>query len=120
MYEFDIRVPLMVRGPGIASGQRKDDLVLNIDLAPTILDLASITPPDIMDGQSFKSSLLSTSPPEISRTDFLVEHQGEYDFINPGCPQYDGQPLNVTNPQLSLSASITTHVALHKLFHVQF
>lgn len=86
----------MVRGPGIKSGQLKDDLVLNIDLAPTMLDLAGITPPNFMDGQSFKPMLLGAAKPTVSRTDFLVEHQGEYDFINPGCPQYDGQPLNVS------------------------
>ncbi|KAF6035444.1 GNS [Bugula neritina] len=93
-YEFDIRVPLMVRGPGVKPGQRREDLVLNIDLAPTFLDLAGIRPPDFMDGQSFKSALLSPPSGDASRTDFLVEHTGEYDLKQPGCPQYDGQPLN--------------------------
>ena len=95
-YEFDIRVPLMVRGPGIKAAQKIDDLVLNIDLAPTFLDLAGITPPDTMDGQSFKSALVNGSLRSETRTDFLVEHTGEYDFKQPGCPQLDGQPLNVS------------------------
>ena len=95
-YEFDIRVPLMVRGPGIKAAQKIDDLVLNIDLAPTFLDLAGITPPDTMDGQSFKSALINGSLGSETRTDFLVEHTGEYDFKQPGCPQLDGQPLNVS------------------------
>jgi len=85
----------MVRGPGVKPGQRREDLVLNIDLAPTFLDLAGIRAPDFMDGQSFKSALLSPPSGDASRTDFLVEHTGEYDLKQPGCPQYDGQPLNV-------------------------
>lgn len=95
-YEFDIRVPLMVRGPGVKSGQTRKDLVLNIDLAPTFLDLAGITPPDDMDGQSFKSALFQPSPANAIRTDFLVEHTGEYNRKQPGCPQYNNQPLNVS------------------------
>lgn len=96
MYEFDIRVPLVVRGPGVAAGKVSGDTVLNIDLAPTFLDLAGIKPPPSMDGQSFKQALLTPSKPNSVRSDFLVEHTGEYGFKQPGCPQYDGQPLNVS------------------------
>lgn len=39
-YEPSIRVPLMIRGPGIPKDQTRSSLVSNIDLAPTILDLA--------------------------------------------------------------------------------
>ena len=95
-YEFDIRVPLMVRGPGVAAGQIRKDLVLNIDLAPTFLDMAGITPPADMDGQSFKHALHHPSPANAVRTDFLVEHTGEYDFKQPQCPSLNGQPLNVS------------------------
>ncbi|EDM16551.1 rCG48973 [Rattus norvegicus] len=40
LYEFDIKVPLLVRGPGIKPNQTSKMLVSNIDLGPTILDLA--------------------------------------------------------------------------------
>lgn len=95
MYEFDIRVPLVVRGPGISAGKVSTDPVLNIDLAPTFLDLAGLTPPSSMDGQSFKNALLKPTQPNSIRTDFLLEHVGEYGYKQPGCPQLDGQPLNV-------------------------
>ena len=51
-YEFDIRIPLMIRGPGIAPGTKTDAVALTIDLAPTILDMAGVQRPDYMDGKS--------------------------------------------------------------------
>ena len=39
-YEESIRVPLFIRGPGIPRGGERTGLVSNIDLAPTIVDLA--------------------------------------------------------------------------------
>ena len=55
-YEEDIRVPLVVRGPGIAPGSATGLLCGHIDLAPTILDMmgvdASVVAPQ-MDGNSW-------------------------------------------------------------------
>ncbi|HSL00099.1 MAG TPA: sulfatase, partial [Rubrobacteraceae bacterium] len=39
-YEEDIRVPLIVRGPGVPKGATREHLVLNNDLAPTLTDIA--------------------------------------------------------------------------------
>jgi N-acetylglucosamine-6-sulfatase len=39
LYEESVRVPLVVRGPGVASGARRSELVQNIDLAPSITAL---------------------------------------------------------------------------------
>lgn len=41
-YEFDAHVPLAVRGPGIQAGSSSSALVSNVDLAPTMLELAGI------------------------------------------------------------------------------
>jgi arylsulfatase A-like enzyme len=51
VYEESIRVPLMMRGPGIPAGAMVDDLVTNADLAPTIADAAGVTPRVAVDGR---------------------------------------------------------------------
>jgi arylsulfatase A-like enzyme len=52
LYEPSIRVPLIVRGPGIPRGEHRSQFVANIDLAPTIVDAAEAQPGRIMDGRS--------------------------------------------------------------------
>jgi arylsulfatase A-like enzyme len=74
-YEEDIKVPLMVRGPGVPAGRVLDHRVLNNDLAPTFARLAGVTPPSFVDGKSMVP-LLGTSPPTVSnwRTGILTEN----------------------------------------------
>ena len=56
MHEPSIRVPLLIRYPKrIPTGSVRDDMVLDIDIAPTFLDLAGIQPPAIMQGKSVLS-----------------------------------------------------------------
>jgi N-acetylglucosamine-6-sulfatase len=51
-YDPSSRVPLLVRGPGLPAGARSRALVGNVDLAPTILELARAEPGRLLDGQS--------------------------------------------------------------------
>ncbi len=51
-YEESSRVPLIIRGPGFPAGETRTQLVGNIDLAPTIVELAGATPGRVMDGES--------------------------------------------------------------------
>jgi N-acetylglucosamine-6-sulfatase len=44
VYEPSIRVPLLMRGPGVPRGERRDQLVTNADLAPTIMEAAGARP----------------------------------------------------------------------------
>jgi arylsulfatase A-like enzyme len=52
LYEESTRVPLMVRGPRFPAGAVRDQLVANIDLAPTIVDITKAPPRLTMDGIS--------------------------------------------------------------------
>ena len=74
VYEHDIRVPLLVRGPGINPGTVIPALSGNTDLAPTILDIAggpsAINP--IMDGKSL-AGLLTGSSSTWARDTYLIE-----------------------------------------------
>src|SRR5919201_4949441 len=56
LYQELTRVPLMVRGPGLAPG-RRTALTTAPDLAPTLLDLAARAVPETMGGRSFRSVL---------------------------------------------------------------
>ncbi|MCP4312490.1 MAG: sulfatase-like hydrolase/transferase [Bacteroidetes bacterium] len=84
LYEESIRTPLIFYGPGIPDtmhGMKLDHLALNIDVAPTILDMAGIPVPDVMDGISLFPNL--TGRQVQSRSDFFMEHVGIIDVENP-------------------------------------
>jgi len=62
MYEESLRTPLIVRYPAqFAPGQVRDELVLNLDMTPTLLDLAGADVPADMQGQSLRP-LMDGSP----------------------------------------------------------
>lgn len=75
-YEESIRIPLLVRYPGWGGRTRPgsviDALVLNIDLAPTFLDLAGLPVPPDMQGKSWRPLLEGRA--KALRDDFLYEY----------------------------------------------
>lgn len=75
VYEECIRVPFMVRAPGLTS--RTDaSLVQNIDIVPTFLDYMGVSDPS-MDGMSLKPLLENSGSPW--RTESYIEYAGDYD-----------------------------------------
>jgi N-acetylglucosamine-6-sulfatase len=73
-YEEDIRVPVVVRGPGVPAGQVSDRFTLNNDFAPTFADLADVNPPSFVDGRSLAPLLGNDPPTSVEwRSAFLVE-----------------------------------------------
>ncbi|CAA9533116.1 MAG: Choline-sulfatase [uncultured Solirubrobacteraceae bacterium] len=71
-YDASSRVPLLVRGPGIAPGGVAQELVANIDLAPTILDATGTAADRPIDGRS----LLSFAREPFRRTTRPILHEG--------------------------------------------
>jgi N-acetylglucosamine-6-sulfatase len=77
-YEEDIRIPLIVRGPGVPEGETLHHMVLNNDLAPTFADLAGAEPPSFVDGRSLVPVLTDDPTPlEDWRQRFVIESVAE-------------------------------------------
>ena len=74
VYEPSIRVPLIMRGPGVPEGATRGQLVTNADLAPTILDATGARAGKTQDGRSL-FGLLGDRGREWGR-DLLVEGGG--------------------------------------------
>lgn len=74
MYENSIRVPMIVYDPRAAreEGHRRDEIVLSIDLAPTMLDLAGLEIPESMQGVSLVP--LFKPQPTSWRSHFYYQH----------------------------------------------
>jgi len=63
LYEEQIRVPLLLRGPGLPAGRRIRDPVRLVDLLPTLLEIAGLAPPPGLDGRSLLPLLRGGDPP---------------------------------------------------------
>uniref|UniRef100_A0A8R1DJE8 Sulfatase domain-containing protein n=1 Tax=Caenorhabditis japonica TaxID=281687 RepID=A0A8R1DJE8_CAEJA len=79
-YEFDIRVPFFMRGPGIPRNASFDEIVTNVDIAPTLLHIAGIQKPARMNGRSLlelfalkKKKRKHSSPLKPWRDTILIE-----------------------------------------------
>jgi arylsulfatase A-like enzyme len=52
VYEHSVRVPLIISGPGIPSGKRRDAFCYLLDLFPTLCELTGVPVPEGVEGQS--------------------------------------------------------------------
>jgi len=72
-YEESLRIPLVARFPSLLkAGSRHDEMALNIDIAPTVLELAGVTAYAKMHGRSLVPVLRDSRTPW--RDSFLAEH----------------------------------------------
>ncbi len=71
-YEESIRVPLLVRGPGIPPGQTRDALVQNVDYPATFAEWGRASTPDL-DGRSF-AAVAHDGAAAGTHSDLLLEH----------------------------------------------
>ncbi|XP_019757678.1 extracellular sulfatase SULF-1 homolog isoform X1 [Dendroctonus ponderosae] len=111
-FEFDVRVPFLVRGPGIEPGATLNEIVLNIDLAPTFLDLAGVRVPPQMDGHSILPLLFNRRRVKWHDT-FLIESSGRRETPHLETKRHEGNLLQYSVPQ---NASDLNNELLVQLF----
>lgn len=99
-YETDIRIPLLIRGPGILPKSLSPLPVSLIDVAPTIFDMAKVDPAIERDGRSFYRDIAKESSAEVlvlEERNFLIEYWGEGGgrHIDQKCPWAGSTDLEV-------------------------
>ncbi len=76
-WDHDVRVPLIVVGPGVPGGVNVSALAANVDLRPTFQELAGVRVGSLVEGRSL-APFLRGAPPASWRAMTLVEHRGAY------------------------------------------
>ncbi len=77
MYEESFKMPFMISYPGLIKPNTvNENLLLNIDFAPTLLDMAGIEVPEDMQGTSFKDQFNENI--EVTTRDAVYYHYYEY------------------------------------------
>jgi len=101
-FDMDIRVPLVVTGPGVPAGATVEEIVENIDLCPTFTELGGMATAPTIDGRSLVPLLHGQKVADWP-TVALVEHRGPV--------------RNLTDPDLPgiRSGNPTTYEALRGL-----
>ena len=82
MHDRSTRVPFLLldpRQPARQGGQRVDDFALNLDVAPTLLDLAGVEVPDAMQGRSLLPLIHGAS--RAWRDEVFTEHLWDFERI---------------------------------------
>ena len=77
-HQESVRVPLLVYDPRAPGGQVRREIALNIDLAPTVLDLAGLATPDSVQGRSL-APIVRGETPASWRSEFFYEYAFGYD-----------------------------------------
>lgn len=73
-YEESIRVPLLIHDPRLTTGgEVRDEMALNIDLAPTIISAVGLQIPGVIQGEDLAPLYLSNNSPDW-REEFFYEH----------------------------------------------
>lgn len=77
-YEASIRVPMLMFAPGLTGQTVVEEMVANLDIAPTVMDLMGLEKPPHMDGQSFVPLAQGESIPW--RKEFIYCYYWEKNF----------------------------------------
>ena len=88
MYETDIRIPFFIRPPNSNNSNSNSNkynetrIVGNVDLLPTLLELAGISIPSIVDGYSFADLFISDTHNNNNNNINQVNHEYEHNKQN--------------------------------------
>lgn len=106
-YDPSLHIPFIAYDPrpGARKGVVSDKIVLNIDVAPTLLDLAGVEIPEVMDGVSLRPLIEAqgTFASSTWRDHFFFEHyhsgaKGKYIARNEGIRTLDAKYLRWIDP----------------------
>jgi N-acetylglucosamine-6-sulfatase len=70
-YQESVHVPFVIRGPGIPDDEASDELAMNVDIVPTIVEIAGAKPTIRMDGRSLLP--FARDPSLLTRRPILIE-----------------------------------------------
>jgi N-acetylglucosamine-6-sulfatase len=96
-YQEELRVTMIVRGPGVPAGQTLAQLTGNVDLAPTWADLAGATAASFVDGRSLVP-LMRANPPALAQWRQVFGIENGPDKIDASAPAVE--PTPDTDPSL--------------------
>jgi arylsulfatase A-like enzyme len=106
LYEELVRVPLMLKGPGVEAAGQIDDQVRHIDLLPTLADICGLTTPEGIDGRSLE--------PRI-RGDALAEEPAYMEAV--GVKLGGDRIVGARTPEWKLLRAPGGRRTLHRLNH---
>lgn len=117
MYEDTYHVPLMVRWPEVVeAGSECDEFVRLLDLMPTFLEMADITPPADIDGRSVLPLLCGEQPDDWPDSLFAEYHGDEFGLYSQRMVRTDRYKFVYNTPDIDELYDLETDPAeLHNL-----
>jgi N-acetylglucosamine-6-sulfatase len=106
-FDHDVRVPLVVIGPGVPQRSITSALTGTVDLAPTFEDWAGLEPDPRRNGRSLVPFIEGT-PPKRWRRALLIEHA--HPGVVAGDPDVQGWKMGMPNSYTALRTVNTTYV----------
>lgn len=103
-FDQSYRIPLIIRAPGVVAtpGLVVEAFTENVDVAPTLLDLAGVEPSDFCDGASLRDFLETSSPEVVPPDRWRDAAHVEYDFREPNS-QVIEQLFGIRQDQCAIS-----------------
>jgi len=82
-YDRGLRIPFIVRGPGVRAGRASGQPVSTVDILPTILDFAGLEAPEDLPGMTLRAVLEGRQPDRSERPLYASYHAHQRDAVFP-------------------------------------